>query len=172
MKLLLTLFLAAMTQVSLSQKIKSSKYDPFLKVHRIETNYVAIKQGLSNGLSIGYRSVDSTIFLILAGYGKATGVVGTDDRLIFLLQDESTIDAFSKGIQSYKVNQYQNTFIHEYRISLDNVAKLKTSKIIGLRKYNSDGYVDTEISSNNSKDINSISEVFHAEYLKKFSNKQ
>ena len=152
-----------------SQKIKKSEYDKFSKAYRIETNDVAVVRQFSKGLSLGLRSIDSVIFLRVSGYGSSTGVVGEGDLLIFLLSNDSTIEVRSKGIQSYTIGQYQNSFTHEYYIMLDAILTLISGNVVGIRIYNSDGYTDMEVSPENSEEINNVCMLFAQEY---FSKKQ
>lgn len=158
----------AIPTLAFSQKIKKSEYDKFVKKYRIETNFVAVKQGLSNGLSLGIRSIDTTLFLVVAGYGRSSGVVAKNNKLILLLSDDNTIEVLSKDIQSYNIGQYQNSFLHEYYISSSAIKNLQTATVKSLRIYNSDGYVDIDIKSDDAKDINQLSAVFYREFeLKK-----
>lgn len=161
------IFFFALSKNALTQKIKLSEYDKFSKTYKIETSAIALKGGLSNGLYLSFRSVDSTILITTAGYGKGLGVIGKDDKFVFLLKDDNTVIAKSKGIQSYRISTSTNTYTHEYIISLNDLEILQKIKTVGIRKYLSDGYTDFQISENVGEKLIELITVFLNEFNKK-----
>lgn len=146
-----------------AQKI-TAKYDPFLKQTRLESGWTGLHGGISKMLQIKIRSVGSTIIFKLNGVGSE--IVGTDDKLMFLLEDGEVVTAYSKEIQSYTVGQYANSWMHEYMVDPSGLEILSKKKVMSVRKYTSDGYYDTEVPEKNRKNFLQLSGKFLAELSK------
>jgi hypothetical protein len=140
---LLTLLLL-LPCLSFAQKLKVHEIDKFTNQKRLETERVWLIH-FSDGLSISFRSVDSTCFVKFYGYGKGTNVIGEDDKLIFLLDDGTTLSVFPTGLQDYDVNVGTSTYNHQYSISIADLALLSKHNIKSIRKYTSRGYSDFSI---------------------------
>src|SRR5258705_13426983 len=118
---------------SYSQKIRVNEIDKFTKQRRIETTVAVAKMAIGCNVGFYYRSVDTTLFINVTGSGCAVGVIGTDDPFIFLLDNDSTVTVYSKGIQDYKIS-YDNTlgtskyYTHEYYIKKSDIEKLAVHK--------------------------------------------
>jgi len=133
---------------SFSQKIKVNEIDKFTKQKRIETTVSFARQGLNCGIGFSFRSVDSTYFINVIGYGCAVGVVGKDETFIFLLSDSSTVTVLSKGIQSYTIASggtfSRDTYEHEYYITIPDIEKLSKAKVVSVRAYYNSNYSDID----------------------------
>lgn len=153
---------------SMAQKVKVSEYDKFIKQYRIETNQVALKWGMSSGVSVGLRSVNNTIFLKLEGLNYVRTGVAENGQLIFLTNTDSTITAYSKELQFTSRNQHGEGFSFEYKIDLASLKKLQTATITGMRIYGTGGYQDVELKDKHSQNINDLVTTF----LNEFESKQ
>lgn len=162
-KIIILLLLLPM--LSFSQKIKVSEKDKFNKQYRIETNKVILKMGMTQGLSMSIRSVDTSILIGLQGYSIVSGGVNTDSKTIFLLSDESTLTIYSKDLQFTNGGAGKMEF--EYKATLDIIEKLATAKVVSIRFHGSSTYTDIEIKDTNSKNINRLCSVFLKEYNSK-----
>jgi|ERR1035437_3217135 hypothetical protein len=163
-KILLIVMVVVATFSAKAQSIKVSESDKFLKKYRIETSMESMKLGSGNAYKFGFRSVDKTIFFVMFSYGEMAGVIGADSKIMFLLDNDSTISITSKGVQGYDPSGGANTATHEYYITESDINQLKEHKIKSMRKYLSDGYKDNDFKDSWSKAFNQLCVVFLNEY--------
>ncbi len=102
-------FIFLLPLISFSQKIKVNEYDKFLKKRRVESFPLTIKTDPRMKMAISFGSVGSSLYLQLNGSGLGASVIGEDDQLILLLDNDSTIIVKSKGLQTYDVSVIPNT---------------------------------------------------------------
>lgn len=148
MKTLILLVLLLPT-VSNSQKLKVNEVDKFTKKKTLKTNDGTLKMGFSEVLTFNIRTVDSTVFIMFLGAGPGAEVIGAEDNVILLLNDQSTITLKSTGIQTYIPERTQNKFHHQYYSSIGDLKKLKESKVLSVRKYTPKGYNDMDVPEKN-----------------------
>jgi hypothetical protein len=139
-----------------AQKLKVNEIDKFTKQKRLETSNATLKAKLTEGIGVSFRCVDSSIYVLLSGYGPGTGVIGEDDKAIFLLDDETTVTVYSTGLQSYTINKYQNVYNHQYKIALSDLQTLSKKNLKSIRKYTSKGYADIYIPEKNNDEVKKI----------------
>jgi hypothetical protein len=139
-----------------AQKLKVNEIDKFTKQKRLETSNATLKAKLTEGIGVSFRCVDSSIYVLLSGYGPGTGVIGEDDKAIFLLDDETTVTVYSTGLQSYTINKYQNVYNHQYKIALSDLQTLSKKNLKSIRKYTSKGYADIDIPEKNNDEVKKI----------------
>src|SRR5688572_12493020 len=125
MKILLLLLLIPV--LGNAQKLEVNEVDKFTKQKRLETNNAKLKAGMSEGVVFKIRTVDSTVFISFQGYGAGAQIIGPDDKVILLLEDQSTVTLTSTGLQSIIVERMQNKFHHQYSSSVGDLIKLKGS---------------------------------------------
>jgi hypothetical protein len=160
MKALLHILVLLLSIPGFSQTIKQDEIDKFTKQRRVETSSILLKGGLSCGLHTHLRSVDSTYFLIIGGYGCAVGVVSSQDPTIILLENDVTVNISPTGVQSYEIGDYNNSYRHQYSISLDNLKTLANHKLKSVRRYTSKGYSDIDIPEKNSSELMKLCALF------------
>jgi len=153
------LFIFLFTQ-SYAQDIKENKFDQFTKQQRVKTKKIVLKSGLSCGINLIFRSVDSTFFVIMEGYGCAVGVVGEMDDAIFLMKNDSVIRVQSTGIQSYQIGRPNDYYTHQYRISKERIFALTQQPIKAIRRYYNSNYQDIEIPESNTKKVMTVADSF------------
>ncbi len=168
MKILLLFISVIFFCAASAQRIKDSSFDKFIKEYRISTSKSTLTMKMGKGLSIAFRSVGNSILLQLDGYGYIKTGVNTGDEAIFLLDDDSTIKANSKGLQFTKPYKYGEYFNFEYDITEEAVEALCTAKPVGLRLYYTN-YTDIELDAKDAAKINEMAKVFLAEYRSKKS---
>lgn len=153
---------------SYGQRIEKSEIDKFTKQRRIETTLVNLKNTLFEGLWIYVRSVDSSIFFILGGRGNAADVIGSEDKAIFLLDNDSTVTIKPTGIQSYDIGlgTAPNSYKHQYYISSSQLTILSRHNVKSIRKYGAGGYVDIDIPSKHQDEIRNTAVICLNEYQK------
>ena len=98
MKILATVLSLVITLAVYAQEIEI-KVDKFTGQKRVQTGYETLKKGMLDYVAVRLRSVDSTYFLTMKGAGWGVGVIGSDDQLIFLLENELIF----KNIQSVEL---------------------------------------------------------------------
>jgi micrococcal nuclease len=155
--LLIILFIPS---IAFCQKIKVNEIDKFIKQRRIETTSSVLKSGLNLGLSITLKAVGSNYFVVLNGHGAGAGTIGMEDQAIFLLDNDSTVTIQSTGIQSYEIIKDQNTYKHQYKISLPGLEALSKHNLKSLRKYDFKGYANFDILSKNQDELKNLSAIF------------
>lgn len=165
MKLVLAFFLFS-SVAAFSQKVTFNEYDKFIKQRRIELEPEVILEADSVKVSLEYRSLDSTFYMILSGYGWGGSMIDIDQEVIFLFSNDSTVTAKSTGIQGYSPGSLNNTYHHTYVISATAIEALSKYELVGIRKYNIDDYNDMTIAKPYAEKIRNLSAVF-LEELKK-----
>lgn len=147
MKLLLLLLILPTTLFC--QKIKVNAIDKFTNQKIIETDSKHLRAGFSCGISVSYRAVDTFLLIKIVGYGCGVGVIGRNEKFIFLLSDKSTVTVKSKGIQDYTIRSSTmatvRSYSHEYYITKEDIKKLSETTVESVRTYSTDGYEDIEI---------------------------
>jgi len=162
MKYFLFIALTIFSLESYSQKVIENEIDKFTKQHRVRTDRILVKGGFSTNMFIGFRSVDTTCFLIVSGNGDGADVIGDKEEIILLLDNDSTITAYSTGIQDYTIQTgvSTNTYIHQYSISVNSIRAISKSKLKSIRKYGSGHYNDFDIKGKNSGKLAEEARIF------------
>jgi hypothetical protein len=96
----------------------------------------------------------------LTAVNWGVGVVGQNDKLIFLLDNEETVTVVSTEIQSYTNSKYGSYYDHQYRIVKDDIAKLADHDLKSIRRYTSKGYADLDIKEKKQQELKNLSKVF------------
>jgi hypothetical protein len=162
MKYFLFTVLTILSQTSYSQKVIENEIDKFTKQHRVRTDRILVRGGFSTNMFIGFRAVDTTCFLVVSGNGDGADVIGDKEQFILLFDNDSTIAAYSTGIQNYTIQSgvSSNTYIHQYSISINDIRKISKNKLKSIRKYGSGHYSDFDIKSKNSEKLAEEARVF------------
>jgi hypothetical protein len=157
--ILFSLFLVS--NICYCQKIVQNEVDKFNKSHRLKTSDVKLKYGLHAHFRTVSTSEDSENFcyVTLWGFGKGADVIGDKEKAVFLLDNDSTITAYSTEMQSYEISRYDNRFYHQYNISEDDLRVLGGHMVKSIRKYGVGGYVDYDIIEGSSKDFKRAAEL-------------
>ncbi|MEO6071047.1 MAG: energy transducer TonB [Chitinophagaceae bacterium] len=157
--LLFPLFLPA-------QKIKVNEYDKFIKMRRVESFPIILKTAPDIKLAISLRSIGTSVFLQLSGSGIGTTVVGTEDPVIFLLDNDSTVVVKSPRLQTFDYSKAVHTYQHEYVLTFSDLMKLSQHNVQGLRKYYTEKYDDIYLPKENVDKVKELTAMF-IEELKK-----
>lgn len=164
-----------------AQSIERSEIDKFTGQKRVETDNVTIYGALIGAelIKTTLRAVDNDYVLVFTGYSnninimnkdKGVGAVTKDEKLILLLDDNSTVTATSIGNQNYHlVSSAQNIdqmYIYQYRIAKEDVAKLAGKSVKSIRLYFENSYRDLDVKDRNAEKFKSMCTVFNAEINK------
>lgn len=148
------------------QKIKKSEVDKFTKMKRIETSQEFLRNGILETVGVSYRAADTACFINLNAVNWAVGVIGSGDKLLFLLDSDETISATSPEIQSTTYSRQGSYYSHQYRINKQDVEKLASHNLKSIRRYTSTGYIDLDIKEKKQEGLKELSTVFLEELNK------
>lgn len=143
-----------------SQSIKKKEVDKFSNQKRVQSEWLNLSTfGPFTVLKTNLRSVDSTIFIRLAGRG--VGVVGTDDAATFLFDDKSSFKIYPTSIQSYNIGigDSPDTYDFQYNFSIEYLKILSTKKLISIRRTYNENYADTDVKSKFSERLKKLAEI-------------
>ncbi len=147
--------------ISQAQKIKVNEFDKFIKQRRVESFPLTVKEDPKINMSISFGAVGSSCYVQLSGSGLGTNIVSEDDRVIFLLDNDSTITAKSTGLQSYDISKTPNTYKHDYILSFSDLEQLSKHSVQALRKYHHvKDFDDIYIPKENCEKIKKLSALF------------
>jgi micrococcal nuclease len=150
-----------------SQSVKTNLYDKFLKKQRVETEALAFS-GLTgkNKLSFSYTALGSAIYLTLNGAGWGTTTVDVGDELSLLFSNDSVLSLRSEALQSFEPGTLQNTYRHQYVVSLKQLEKLSQFDVVSIRKYSFKTFSDMKVPAGNAEKLKQLSALFAGELKK------
>lgn len=149
-----------------AQKLKFNEYDKYLKQRRVESFPVKLKSTPEIKMDISLRYVGTSFFVQLTGSGIGANVVGVNDQVIFLLDNDSTVTVKSPAVQAYDYSQAVSTYTHEYVLSFEDLENLSRHNLQALRKYSVENYDDIYIEKENADKLKELSAVFIDELKK------
>ena len=147
--------------VSGAQKIKINEYDKFLKQRKVETFPLTIQQGKNTKTDLALRSDSVSFSLQLSGTIASTNIIGENEQVIFLFDNDSTVTLKSSGLQSYEMGQNSYAYIHNYILTIPDLVKLSTYNLQALREYDSKDFSDVVIPENNREKIKGIKQLVY-----------
>lgn len=169
-KILLSfLFLVSAAMMSQNCKYKTNEVDEFTKNTILETKGgILTMSGMGFGFSAGYsmKKINNTKFLNFFVNNSSVFTLREDDEIMFKTDSDNvisfkypktTIPNYVPGTRigtTTTPSMYSANILIE--ISDDNYRKLLAEKILKLRVYTSDGYIDNDIKS---KRANSFQEA-------------
>lgn len=149
-----------------AQKIKRSEYDPAKKTWHIESTPVNLKTAPGVKMDAALRWTGNACSLWLSGSGIGANTTMAGDRVIFLLDNDSTVTATSPSVQN--VERGSTSYSHEYSLSPEDLDSLSRHNLQGLRKYSANGYDDVYLDKEAAPRLKETSLAFLTE-LKKAS---
>ena len=111
-------------------------------------------------------AVGPSVFIRLAGTGAGTNIVNVGDKLIFYLDNDSTVTVQSSKLQTYDVEEITSSYNHFYNLATNDLVRLSNHNLKKLRKYHADGYDDINITNQNGRKVKSYSAFFVGELKK------
>jgi hypothetical protein len=157
--------------LSFGQKLAVNEIDKFNKAHKLQTSNVRLKNGMLCYIRTFTSSLDiklDTTFYYITFFGTlpAPDVIGTDDRLIFLLENDSTITIYSTGIQGSEYRSGVRMYNHQYKAQGTDIVTLSKENVKSIRKYGTRGYVDLDIPKKNQDEFKSAASLIVNELKK------
>ena len=149
-----------------AQKIVVNEYDKFLKQRKIEFAPHTLVSTPHNKMDITLGSIGASAYVKLSGSGSGATIVNDGDRVIFLLDNDSTITVRSTGLQTYDVVATTTSYKHKYSLQLSDLEKFSKHNLQALRKYHAEEFDDVFIPEQNRSAVKNLSN-FLVQELKK-----
>ena len=157
------------TSVS-AQKIKKKEVDKFTKAEIVETSYEALyKQnfmlmGYTNIFECAIRKVDSVYVMPANILTNDVEKYTEDSGVTFLLDNDETVTLLTtytgiSGEQCYKGYMFNTLF----KLSADDVQKLKNNKVVSIRVSYLGGYYDHDVKDKNQSIISKMLKLVDGE---------
>lgn len=167
MKCILSILLVFLLPfATLAQKIRMNEFDKFIKQQRVETFPLALTTTSQMKMSVCLSAVGSKLYVQLLGAGVGANRIDLEDRVIFLMDNDSTIIVQSKGYQGFDIGATTSTYKHHYILSYSDLEKLSQYNLAALRKYHSEDYDDVSVSKEVSQQFKQLCSLFIAELSK------
>jgi len=145
---------------TLAQKIRLNEFDKFIKQHRIESFPLSLFSASHMKMSVCLSAVGPKLYIQLVGAGLGANRIDAEDRVIFLMDNDSTITVKSKGYQGFDIGVTTSTYKHHYILSFSDLEKLSQYNLLALRKYHSEDYDDVSVSKEVSSQFKALCALF------------
>jgi len=151
-----------------AQKFEKNETDKFTNAKRLTTSNVRLKTGMLAFLTTYTEDEFTFYYITLFGSVPEARVIGTDERVIFLLDNDSTVTGYSTGIQSYDIGMgtHGKMYRHQYKLQESDIKLLAEHDIKSIRKYGGDIYADVDIPEKNQGDIKKLAKMVLQELSK------
>jgi TonB family protein len=145
---------------SYAQQIKLNEYDCFLKAHVVETFPLTVLDTGNNSAVLSFRSDSSSIKMKLTGKVDTANVIGENEQVILLFDNDSTATLRSAGLQTYEMHDTYYNYYHSYSLSLNDLIRLRDANLQALRQYDSKDFYDVVIPAGSREKIRQLSALF------------
>lgn len=149
-----------------AQQVRVNVYDKFLKQHRIELEPLPVVASGGNKLALAFSSLSSNFYLQLNGSGWGASTIDKGDKLILLFANDSTVTATSTALQGFAPGAKENTYKHQYAVSVADLKILSQQELVGMRKYSFQEFSDMSIPRQSVPQIRKTAGVFLTELRK------
>lgn len=149
-----------------AQKIIIDEEDSVLNQRKIELEPLKLVATSGTKMNLSLGTVGPSIYLRLSGSGKGANIVNIGDKVIFRLDNDSTVSVQSSSLQTYDVEGITSIYNHTYNLSFADLAKLSQHNLKRVRKYHAEEFDDITISNQNGRQVKNFSR-FLLDELKK-----
>jgi TonB family protein len=146
--------------LGLGQKIAINEQDATAKQRRIELEPLKLVSTAKTKVNFSLGTIGPSIYVNLNGSGTGANIVNVGDKLIFYLDNNSTVTVQSPKLQTYDVEEITSTYKHTYNLSTADLTTLSQHNLKRLRKYHADGYDDVNISNQIGRQVKNLSAFF------------
>ena len=150
-----------------AQKILIAEQNTDLNKRKIEISPLRLVSTSKTQMSLSLGTVGPSIYLRLSGSGTGTNIVNVGDKVIFHLDNDSTVTVQSSVLQTYDVEEITSTYQHSYNLSYADLAKFSRHNLKRLRKYHADGFDDINIPNQSGRQVKSFSSLLIDELKKR-----
>ncbi len=151
---------------SIAQQIAVNEVDRFTKQRIIETSVIPLKSTSTEELALQLRSEGKKIYVVLRGHGRRATTIGTDDKALFLLANDSVLIVHSTGIQSSVIDKNRSVYKYQYSLSPASLEQLARFPLRGIRTYDYNGHNDFDIVDSQADELKNGSLLFYRTLLK------
>ena len=159
-------FLFLLPVSSRAQKILINETNIEAKKRKIEISPLRLVSTSKTKMNISLGTVGPSIYLRLSGSGAGANIVNVGDKVIFHLDDDSTVTVQSSVLQTYDVEETTSIYQHSYSLSYSDLAKFSRHNLKRLRKYHADGFDDISIPNQSGKQLKNFSSLLIDELKK------
>ena len=140
-----------------AQKILINETNQEANKRKIEISPLRLVSTSKTKMSISLGTVGPSIYLRMSGSGAGTNIINVGDKVIFHLDNDSTVTVQSAVLQTYEVEEVTTTYQHSYNLSYSDLAKFSRHNLKRLRKYHADGFDDINIPNQSGKQLKNFS---------------
>jgi TonB family protein len=149
-----------------AQKILIDEKNTAPNKRKIEISPLRLVSTSKTKMSLSLGTVGPSIYLRLSGSGTGTNIVNVGDKVIFHLDNDSTITVQSSVLQTYDVEEITSTYQHSYNLSYADLAKFSRHNLKRLRKYHADGFDEFDIPNQSGRQVKNFSSLLIDELKK------
>lgn len=157
--------------VCAAQGVKLSRYDNFIKKHRIEMEPTTLLASSDAKLTVTFFSVAADLFLQLKGAGWGATTVDDGNELVFRFANDSSVTVTADGLQTFEPGIPLSTYKHRYRISAQAVQALARQDLNALRKFSFKEATDMRVPRETAVRLQKAASLFLAELNKAAATK-
>jgi TonB family protein len=150
-----------------AQKIITDEQDNNSNQRKIELSPLKLVSTSKAKMNFSIGSIGPSIYLRLSGTGTGAEIVNVGDKVIFHLDNDSTVTVQSESLQTYDVEGITSTYNHSYNLSLDGLKKLSSYNLKKLRKYHAEEFDDIVIPNQSGKQVKNFSKFLFEELKKR-----
>ena len=149
-----------------AQKILIDEKNTDPNKRKIEISPLRLVSTSKTKMSLSLGTVGPSIYLRLSGSGTGTNIVNVGDKVIFHLDNDSTVTVQSSVLQTYDVEEITSTYQHRYNLSYADLAKFSRHNLKRLTKYHADGFDEFDIPNQSGRQIKNFSSLLIDELKK------
>ena len=127
---------------------------------RLETQPVMIKSEAGNRMDAAFRAEGKSFFFQLSGNGTSAHTINTEDPVIFLLKNDSTVTLKSTAVQGFDDMDAERSYKHEYAVKQQDLEMLSRSNVQAMRRYSVIGFDDFYLDETAAVSLRSLSTGF------------
>jgi TonB family protein len=150
-----------------AQKIITDEQDNNSNQRKIEISQLKLVSTAKTKMNFSLGSIGHSIYLRLSGSGTGAEIVNVGDKVIFHLDNDSTITVQSESLQTYDVEGITSTYNHIYNLSPDGLRKLSNHNLKRLRKYHAEEFDEIVIPNQSGRQVKNSSKFFFEELKKR-----
>jgi TonB family protein len=150
-----------------AQKIITDEQDNNSNQRKIELSQLKLVSTAKTKMNFSLGSIGHSIYLRLSGSGTGAEIVNVGDKVIFHLDNDSTVTVQSESLQTYDVEGITSTYNHIYNLSPDGLRKLSNHNLKRLRKYHAEEFDEIVIPNQSGRQVKNSSKFFFEELKKR-----
>lgn len=109
---------------------------------KLETHLVNLKGEEEDKIDAAFYAEGKSFILRLTGTGRSAHTINTDDPVIFLLRNDSTVTLKATAVQGFDDLDTGRSYKHEYKVHQQDLEMLSRSPVQAMRKYTVIGFDD------------------------------